>query len=186
MPTVTINGVNYDVYADLATANDYLAAQISAATWNDAGTTDEQRSQALVSMTRTLDRQRWVGTQTDGYETHAWPRSGVFYPDGTPVDPGLVPQAIIDACCEGAAQLLDGNGIQDSPDTFDYNRVVKAGSVMVERFRQTDPQPRFPQVVAELIGFWLGGGQNLPADSLSSGTGGKTIFNEQYDVNRGF
>lgn len=185
MPSVTIGSNNYDVYADVETADVYLAAQVSASTWNDVGTTSDQKAAALVSMTRILDRQQWAGAQTDGYETHAWPRSGCFYPDGTAVDSGLVPQAVIDACCEGAAQLVAGGTFQDTPDTFDFNRVVKAGSVMVERFRQTEPSSRFPQVIMELIGPWLGGGVGI-VGSKSTGTDGRTIMNEDYDVSRGF
>jgi hypothetical protein len=185
MPTVTINGVDYDVYADLPTAQAYLAAQITATAWNAADPTTQ--SQALVSMTRTLDRQLWQGAQTDGYETHAWPRTGLYYPDGTPVDPESVPLALVDACCEGAAQLVDGSTLQDVANTFNYDKVIKAGSVSVEKFRQVDDAPRFPQVVQELIGFWLGGdSSNIPVGARSTGTGGRSIMGEKYDVNRGF
>jgi len=180
---VVINGNTYSAYADLVTANLYLAAQIQAVDW--AGATDDQKGSALVTMSRIIDRTRWQGTQTDGYEDHAWPRSGLSYPDGTPVDPNSIPSQIVDACCEGAALLIAGDTFQDTASTFNTTKVLKAGSVMIENFRQIGPQPRFPQIIQELIGLWLGG-STTPRGAVSSGTCGKTIFNETYDVNRGF
>jgi hypothetical protein len=184
MPTVTIGGNDYASYVDLADAQVYLAAQVTATDW--AAATPDQQSAALVSMSRTLDRQPWLGTQTDDYETHAWPRSGLFYADGiTPVDPNTVPDAIVNATCEGAAQLLAGVQIEDEATTFNFTKSLKAGSVEIVNFRQVDPAPRFPQVVQELIGLWLGGQFTLQG-SKSSGTRGRSIMEEQYDVRRGF
>jgi hypothetical protein len=184
MPQVEIFGNSYDSYADLPTAIEYLSANIEASDFLTASA--DVQGQALVSMTRTLNRQQWQGKQTDGYETMAWPRSGLFYPDGTPVDPNSIPDAVVSACCEGAADLCAGSNLMDAANTFNYTKRLKAGSVEIENFRQVDDVPRFPQVVQELIGFWLGGGGDLPVGSQSSGTCGKTIFNESYDVNRGF
>jgi hypothetical protein len=185
MPTVTIGGVDYESYVDLADAQRYLAAQIEATAFLAA--TPDQQGAALVSMTRTIDRQTWQGTATDGYANGAWPRTGLFYPDGvTPVPPDVVPFQIIDAVCEGASLLINGSNLQDVPNTFNTQKSLKAGSVEVVNFRTTDPSPRFPQVVQELVGYWLGGGSGFPVGSVASGTGGRTVFNEQYNVNQGF
>lgn len=186
MPTVTIGSNTYDVYADLPTAQAYLAAQLTAITWNDPNTTPDQQSAALVSMTRVLDRQKWQGEQTDGYETHAWPRSGLIYADGTDVDPTIVPDALVNACMEGAAQLLDGSTLEDVSTTQNITRSLKAGSVQIEYFREIDGSPRFPQVIMELIGLWLGGMSAIPFGAQAKGTDGKTAFRDTYDVKQGF
>lgn len=183
---VQIGDVSYDSYASLPYAQLYLAAQIQATTW--AASTEEQQSVALVSMTRVLDRQTWQGEPSGPVSGpwHAFPRSGLFYSDGTtPVDPEVIPTEMMDACCEGAAILLAGYPFQDEPDTFNFNRIIKAGSVMIERFRQIGPQPRFPQIIQELIGLWLGG-SDTPFGALAHGTRRKSIFNHRYDFNRGF
>lgn len=183
MPTVTINGNDYDTYADLPTALVYWAGQIEAT--DIMAMTSDQQSAALVSMTRVIDRQVWQGEQTDGYETHAFPRSGLTYADGTPVDSGSVPCQIAEACMEGASQLASGASFQDQANTFNTTKTLKAGSVEIDYFRQLGPFSRFPQTIQELVGLWLGGRGNV-FGSESTGTGAKTIFNEQYDVNRGF
>lgn len=183
MSTVTINGTDYPSYATLEYAIQYLSASIEATDFLAATATVQ--SQALVSMTRTIDRQSWQGTQTDGYEDAAFPRTGLYYRDGTPVDANSVPVQVEDACCEGAAQLVSGGTFMDAATTFNYQKVIKAGSVSVENFRQIGRQPRFPQVIQELIGLWLGGAL-LPLGSESTGTDKRTIFNELYDLTTGF
>ena len=182
MPTVTINGVVYEVYGDLPDANAYLQAQITATAW--AAASDLTKSQALVSMTRVLDRQKWLGQPTDGYLGMAFPRTGIFYPDNQPVDPGIVPFEVIFATFEGAAQLVAGVSIEDVASTFNYNRLIKAGSVEIEYFRQTGAAPRFPQVIMELIGQWLGGVGQVAARAF--GTRKRSIMGEKYDVSRAF
>jgi hypothetical protein len=189
MPYVEIpqsGGVEYDTYIDLADADIYLAAQITATGW--AAATPDQRSAAIVSMTRTINRQTWQGKPSDGFESAAWmafPRSGLVYRDGSPVDPTTVPQEVIDATCEGASYMLNGVPIQDESSTFNPTKIIKAGSVMLESFRLIEPLPRFQPAVQELIGQWLGGGP-LATGAESSGTEGRSVMKEQYNVNQGF
>lgn len=185
---VTIAGTDYPAYADLATANAYLAAKLDATAW--VALTDDQKGAALVSMTRTLDRQVWQGAPTDGYEPPAgmaWPRSGLSYPDGTPVDSTSIPDAVVYACIEGANLLASGSDLESTSSTASLTRSLKAGSVAIEYFRQIDQQSRFPQAIMELIGFWLGG-SNSGMVAVATGTCGETAFGdcEQYDVNQAF
>ena len=185
MPTVTINGNEYNCYIDLADADVYLGAQLSATTWATA--TDDQKGMALVTMTRILNRQVWQGepASPESAEWMAWPRSGLEYRDGTAVPDDAVPLEIIDATCEGASYILNGSNLQDVPDTFNPNKIIKAGSVMIESFRLIEPLPRFPQAVQELVSFWLGGPGTL-IGAESAGTCGRSIMGERYDVNEGF
>jgi hypothetical protein len=181
---VTIGANTYFAYADLATAVEYLAANIEAGPFLAAS--PDVQAQCLVSMTRTLDRQLWQGDVTVPGQAHAFPRINLQYADGTPVDSATVPQQVIDACCEGAAQLADGSNLMDVQNTFNYDKRLKAGSVEIEKFRQTDDAPRFPQVIMELVGLWLGGGAGVPVGSRSTGTGGCTAFDRLYDFTQGF
>ena len=182
---VTIGSNEYDVYVDLDYADTYLAANIDAQAWSLA--TDDQKGAAIVSMTRLLDRQNWQGTPTDGYAAHAFPRSGLFYSDDAnlPVDPYTVPVAVLEACCEGANLLIGGTDITATSNTFNQQKILKAGSVMIENFRTTGPFPRFPPQVQELIGQWLGGRPG-PALASSTGTDGRSIMERQYNVDQGF
>ncbi len=184
MAEVEINGESYRSYVSLADAQTYLAAQIEATGW--AAATPEQQSVALVTMTRILDRQRWQGIPVDYYDDGAWPRSGVTYPNtAIAVPDDVIPLQIIDACCEGASQLLNGATFQDAPNTFNAQKSLKAGSVEIVNFRTVGDNPRFPQVIQELIGWWLGG-QSTPLGSVSAGTEGRSIMDRTYDVFVGF
>lgn len=67
MPQVQINGNNYDVYADVAFADEYLAGDmVRDATWSalDAGV----KPKALVSATRLLLRLDWRAGQPPAYD----------------------------------------------------------------------------------------------------------------------
>jgi hypothetical protein len=194
MPTVDIlvsgEPVAFDVYGNtddaLADALTYLAGQSEASAFLAADA--NQQAIWIVSMTRLLDRQTWQGSVTDGYgQIHAWPRAGLFYPGAPPVavNPLDVPQQVIDACFEGAAQLAAGSSIQDAANTFPNQRMIKAGSVAVEYFRELGPFPRFGPIIQELIGYWLGGGGNFPS-AISTGTSGKSEAKRNFDFSRGF
>lgn len=184
---VTIGDYTYWVYADVPTSIAYLTGQFSDdATAFLASTTDQQAT-ALVAMTRTLDRQYWQGAPTDPlHQANAWPRIGLCFPDGTPVDAYMTPQQIIDACCEGAAMLTNGSDLQATQNTANLQRSLKAGSVTIENFRQViGTSPRFPQVVQELIRFWIGGSPTA-LGSESTGTGRKAESDRQFNLTRGF
>ncbi len=184
MPIVTINGQDYDVYIDLADALIYWQGQVESTTI--LGLDSDQQGACIVSMTRTLDRQVWQGAPTAlSGQLHAWPRTGLSYADGTSVASDSVPIQVIDACAEGASQLAAGSNLQDTPNTFDAQKMLKAGSVTIMNFREVGPFPRFPQVIQELIGLWLGGGA-VTLGSESYGTRGKGISSHQYNVNQGF
>lgn len=186
-PQVVIATQSYDSYIDLADALEYLAAQFSDdATAFLALTTDDQ-GRCLVAMTRTFDRQRWQGTRTDDAQGHQFPRTGLQYADGTPVDPDTIPGRLAEATAEGAAQIANGSTLQSASSTANLTKTLKAGSVEIDYFRDAnfDAAPRFPQVVQELIGMWLGGA-GLPIGSISAGTDGRTAFKDKYDVKQGF
>lgn len=170
MPTVTINAVDYDVYADLDTANAYLAADFSADSWR-AETVDDKLRRALVSATRLLDRQTYLGEKTDVDQLHAFPRTGTGV-EG--VDDDTVPQDIIDASCVLANLIYIGSKVDGSASTLSGNvRRQRAGSVEIEYFAPVDDATRFPVQIEELIGKYMGAGASL--GDLAFGVDGSTI-----------
>lgn len=177
MPEVTIGGNAYFSYASLAEANAYLEAAVQAATWRDPETTDDDRGRALVTMTRIIDRQSWLGTPLDEYDPHAFPRAGLFDRNGDPVDPGSVPIEVVQATIEGANALLDGGEFQTQPTTENVTKRLKAGSVELEFFRGAGGVPtRFPLIIMELLGLWLAasGGSGLTDGIDAFGTDGRS------------
>lgn len=152
--TVSIGGSDFEVYADISTADAYLEAEVSdaAAKWRDDARTDEDaKARALVTATRLLDRQQWAGTKTDpDYQELAWPRTGTGIAG---VDDDAVPQAIIDAACLLAAEINNGSNVTATASTASGIKREKAGSVELEFFGNFSDTgaPRFPTAVEELL-----------------------------------
>lgn len=91
-------------YVDVATASAYLADHIDGAAWTAAS--EEQKAAALVSATRAIDRLPLRGAPVDADQHLAFPRrERTGY--GWSVQ-SAVPQAVLDATCEEALALLDG------------------------------------------------------------------------------
>jgi len=184
MPTVTIGGTAYFVYQDTAEIDAYAAAAIgdNADAWRAAELEDKQRG--AVSATRLIDRQTWQGLKATDSQDGQFPRSGLKFADGTAVPSDLVPQQLNDADCELAMALVAGAPVQDQADTANMNRRLKAGSVEIEYFRAITGSPRFPQIVTELVGLWLGGSAPVFAGSFASGVDGSTAFTDDYRFSR--
>lgn len=184
MATVTIDTVDYDVYITVEEADEYLAGQISATAWR-ALTGQDDKARAIISATRLIDRQLWQGEKTDPDQVHAFPRTGLTYPDsGDAVDSASVPQEVLDATAELASALIDGSAVQDSLTPLGSNvQSLKAGSVSISYFR-AELLDRFPVIIQELLGFWLAGAVGL-ALSISHDTDRESAFEDEYGVNEG-
>lgn len=172
-PTVTLGVAIYDVYASQATADAYLAADITATSWATA--TNDQKAQALVSSTRLLNRQSWQGTATD---TMAWPRTGT-------TDDAQAYADVTEASILIASSLIDGTDVITS-NGMNLQKRLKAGSVEIENFRH-DPfsVSRWPLAVNELIGKWLDGGTNV-AIGYASGTDQTSALGNDYGYTFGY
>ena len=151
---VSLDTGDYNVYADLDTAEAYLGAAIHATTWNESDD-DDAKGQALVTATRTLDRQLWAGSKTDAGQALQWPRTGTGV-DGVTND--AVPTDIINATIELALSLMDGSEVQNEQNTLAKVRSMSAGSVSITNFRGIEEALRFPLIVQELINKYLAGG----------------------------
>lgn len=153
--TLPLGSKSYTIYSfttdPLADANDYLAASITATTWQ--GLEDDAKIRLLVSAFRTLERQQWSG---ESIGSLAWPRSGATM-KGAPVAEEI-PDDIVEGMFELASFLADGTDSVTSQSTASNIKKVGAGSASVEYFYPLSGQDsRFPLPVQELIGCYLGG-----------------------------
>lgn len=173
MSTVTIDGSNYTVYANVAEATVFLQADLGLAdTWATAANPEA----ALVTATRYLDRQRWQGTPTGAT---VWPRSGVVDKFGNSVSDATVPAQIVDACCILAATFISDPSLASKVDQGNNIREVQAGTARVAYFRPTSvlsgSASKLPAAVQDLIGQFLSvgavdGGTAFGTDGCSSFT----------------
>lgn len=172
--TATIDGNDFDVYADVAIADIYLSAEPSAATYRAADA--DTKARWAVSATRILNRQPWPGTKENDEQALVFGRTGTGwsgYVDGT------IPQWLIDASCEMINALANGYD-QNVPTTENSVKRQKAGSVEIEYFRGVGGDgTRFPLSVWELIAPYLSSDSGI-AGSYSSGTCGESAFGCDY------
>lgn len=175
---VTIGGSEYDVYADVPTADEYLEAESWATAWR-AETDEDQKARALVTATRTLDKLPWAGSKSDPDQPLEWPR------DGTGIDiveDGVIPQRIIDATCVLAGQILAGVDVTGTASTTASSvKRQKAGSVEIEYFSNFEISgTRLPLEAWELIAPLLGG-SIATAGSVAFGTDECSRFRAGYE-----
>lgn len=165
MVQVSIGANNYESYADVATADTYLEADLRLDAIWDAATTDD-KTRALVSATRILDRQRWVGEPTQpfpGTQPLAWPRTGV-----TGFTDTEIPTQVVNACITLAALFIETPTLAQEGSTGSNIRRVQAGTAQVEFFRPTGGT-RFPDIVQELL-------VGLLSSTIGSGAAGSQSF----------
>lgn len=185
MASVIIGAVTYEVYGDVAAADEYFNASSSYATW--AAYDADTKARGLVSATRLLDRQTWQGELTAiSPETGlAWPRTGVTDRYGDAVDSETIPEDIIEASFLLALDINSGGTVETSATNEDLTKRLKAGSVEIEKFRaDQDTVSRFPLSVSELINQYLTSNVAI-ATSLSFGVDAEPL-DDTFDYNGGF
>ncbi len=173
--------VGTNTYINLADAETYFTHMIHAADWDSA--TDDTKNDALVTATSMLDRQEWTGSKTGDPQTLDWPRTGVSDPEGNAVDSATVPQFILDATCELALALIQDLTVQTDADTSSNIKGLKAGSAEIQYFKGKSG-PRFPTIVHELIGFYLGSASAYTAPYYGA-TEAETGLTD-HDLSRGY
>lgn len=186
MATVTIGSSTYDVYQDVTQADEYFNGSSSFNDW-DALTTDE-KARSLVSATRTIDRQSWQGEkEIDGQELE-FPRTGVEDCSGADVEAATTLAKVEEASLLLALDIGTGGSAETNATTEDLTQTLKAGSVMITRFRAdatTTVASRFPLPVMELIGcYFAAANASIIAGSLSYGTDGEA-FDDDYGFSQG-
>lgn len=176
--TVTIDSEAYEVFASLDYAENYASAVFGATSWSDA--TDANKNLALVTATRTMNRQNWIGEKADSDNELEWPRSNI---EGVADD--AIPDKLKEATVELAISILAGSTVQTSITTENLSKRLKAGSVEIENFRSTAGNNlRFPLPVQELIGQWLTAFATVRTGP-ASGVDEKSRFTDRYGLTRG-
>jgi hypothetical protein len=178
MVSIVIGSNSYDAYADMATADSYLLADVQySALWG--GTDEDTKKASLVSATRYLDSKNWQGTKTSDAQPLDWPRDNAT---GGAVD-GVTPQEIIDSSILLAAMTVADPTALSSSSTVNNVKVAKAGSAMVENFKQSSRSiTTFPSMVQNMIGKWLAGASSGLAGVVSGNTCVSAFDGDPYNV----
>lgn len=173
---------DHEVYADVDTADLYLNASTHGQAW--FALSDDQKGQALVTATRTLDRQQWKGLKaaTSPLQALDWPRieTGVLG-----VEDDEIPADIVNASIELALSLATGSAVQDEANTSQKISSLRAGSVAISYFRGAEGiARRFPTIVDELVRPYLAS-TSLGLAGVAYGTTGTSQSEEDFGVNQG-
>jgi hypothetical protein len=186
MATITIGAVEYFSYQTVEEVDAYANGAISAAAsaWR-AMADQDTKARAAVSATRLIDRQVWAGSKTDPDQDGEFPRTGLTYPDGSPVDPDTVPDRVLSAHSELSMILVSDDTILANPAQVGGTKRLKAGSAEIEYFAPLLAAGRFPTTIQELIGLWFGGAGS-DEGSEATGTCKESAFDSAFDVRRGF
>jgi hypothetical protein len=96
--------VGTNSYISLADAATYFAARLGSTAWTAA--TEAQRTAALLTAAKAIDRQRYMGTKTATTQAQQFPRTGLCTHDKVDVPPTSVPGDVRDAQCEEALARL--------------------------------------------------------------------------------
>ena len=167
--------VGTNTYITLAACETYLEGSINTTSWDAAS--DDEKNRFLVSATRMIDRQEWVGEKVVASQALDWHfRSGVTDQDGNEVADDAVPGFIEDGTCELANAFASDSSIQESADTGDNTKSLKAGSASIEFFATEISGTKFPTIIQELLGFYLEG-----ADISDANYFGNTDATSEFD-----
>lgn len=173
MTTVTIGSTDYEVYSDETDADEYFNGSINSATWG--AFTSDSKKRGLVSGTRLIDRQVWLGEKEDPEQLTAFPRTGLVDGNGDSLTAAEAQVYVKEASQLLAYDLLEGEELETSATTEDLTKRIKAGSVEIENFRASiDTATRFPLDVMELLRFFMAS-QTAISGSISSGVDGVSV-----------
>lgn len=158
MGVVVIAGNNYTVYGDLPSAKVYIGGLVGpGATAFLAGVTtadDDRRGQMLNSAKNLIDRQSWQGLPVSALPALQWPRTGVTV-KGVPVDPAVIPVAIVNAEYELAAMLSLDSTVYGAANSGTNVKLARIDKLEVENFRPI-AGTKLPSVLMDMVGMYLG------------------------------
>lgn len=188
--TISIGGNDYIAYASVAEADAYLAVDLNRGpTWDTLD--PDEKGAALVSATRRIDYENYVGEKTGGSaQINDWPRTGLVYEEtGDPVSTTEVPLEVEHACIlQAGTTAVDSKAALNEGSGSNLKK-VEAGSAKVTYFRSTDGTSFQDQDVFSLLQQWLeGSGVDDSTGNEAYGTCDPSAFtnNQKFNRIRGF
>lgn len=117
-----------NAYLTEAEATAYLDGRVDSAAWTTA--TPDQRIRAIISATRRLDQEQYLGLKADPDQAREWPRFGVVVHGLFYLDTGTIPPRIRNGTAELALALLSTPGLLDASGLEAFES-VKVGPLEV-------------------------------------------------------
>ncbi|MEE8597802.1 MAG: DnaT-like ssDNA-binding protein [bacterium] len=185
--TIIINGISYISYASLDEANARLAVDPTRGpSWS--ALSDDEKGMFLISSTNRLDLLRWNGKKRDGSsQLNKWPRTGVFYCDGSSVSSNDVPNEVENSTILLAGAIVLNPKISDLGSSGSNIKKAKADTVDVTFFTPKKGVAMQDETAYKLISCFLVGKSNV-LTAYVSGENDKSYFSniKQFDKDKGF
>ena len=139
---------NANAYADATDGNKYHEGHLYATAWTAA--TADKKTAALVMATRLIDGQyQFNGVQAKENQARQWPRRQCRIHDLEEELPAnAIPQAIVDATCELARELLIVDRTAAPPG--EGQKYYNNGSVQTG-YDKSDTRPIIPKLVQAML-----------------------------------
>lgn len=180
--TETISGVDFEVYAGVASVNGYLLGSSSkgAAAFRALGAGSDDQKRRVIDATRYVEEQRWQGVATGlaggTPTTLQFPRTGLTDLAGAALDATNVPSQLIAAVAEMAAILSTDTEAASSVDAGSNLQSLGAGPARLSFFRPMSALDGtatvMPTVVNRWIGRWLASAAASRFGGIITGTSG--------------
>lgn len=123
----TVGGPLANSYITIAQANNYMEERLYTEAWYAPAA---NREAALITATRLIEEQMlWLGERATTTQALDWPRSGLTYANGVPIDPLSIPVQVQRATAYYALALLQ--------DTSQTTTTVAAGTVKRQQIGDT-------------------------------------------------
>jgi hypothetical protein len=151
---------NANAYVSAADADTYFTLRGNE-NWTDADTADKEA--AIVRATFALDAKygpSWVGVKKTQAQALQWPRiekkdstTGVTDADGYEIETTVVPQKVIDACCEVALIELTERFLSESVDRDSMVTSERVGPISTTWSSGAPTVTLYPHIDAMLQGL---------------------------------
>ena len=152
----TVGGANSNSYATVAEGDSYFGDRLNSTEWTDATTGTKEK--ALVTATRRIDEEMFLGFKVTITQALKWPRAGVNDEDGVALYNSAtpaIPQRIKEATFVAALELLKVDYLtEDYLQNFSF---FSAGSVQFKQFTQQGAG-RLPADCMRLLRFVMTSG----------------------------
>ena len=179
--------VGSNSYGSRAEADAYFNDSLRKATW--AAIANTTKDQGLIEATRVFERQAWAGEKEIPSQDLAFGRTGLTDAEGNSITADESLEIMKEAQFEYALVLISDPAALSTRDATGSNtKKVEAGSAKITYFKATKGS-RFPLVVTDLIGGFLGGNAGTTLGGLVSGNCDSSSFTDpdgNYGLNRGF
>ena len=175
--------VGTNSYGSVAEADAYFADSLKKPLWDNF--TPTTKGQALVEVTRILERQTYSGEKETPTQALAFGRTGIKDCEGVDLTPAESLEAFKPVQFEYALEVASNPSLINSTSTADNIQRIKSNSTDVSFFFKGKGS-RFPSSVQEMLACFLNRSVGI-AGSFASGVSDESSFTEEpYSRSREF